>query len=269
MKKIRQSFQGIGACTLGTSFKDRLFLVVYYFVLRINRKREKMYFVTSRPLSISYQGKVFRYSIANLDDYRILQEIFKDEQYALAPDRPIKTIVDLGSNVGASIMYFLTKYPDAHIYGFEPTTYCYDLLAKNVGQYPAVTLEKKAVAVEDGKTVPIYIHPAGHSGSSSFFIEGSKTEQVPTISVDSIMEKYGLNTIDILKVDIEGLEYDIFAHFRNQAAVSYILVEVHPGIVGRPMEEFLKLCPDFEVVRTEQNVFTGKALSVTLANKKR
>ncbi len=267
MFKIKKRLQGFEACKLGTAFKDRFLLVVYYIAVRINRKRGISYFKKPRFVSISYKNLSFDYSIANLDDYRIIEEMYINKQYALDTDEPIKTVLDLGSNVGTSIIYFLAEYPEAHIYGFEPTAYCFDRLSKTVGGRKHVTLEKKAIDSEDGKKVSIYTHPLGHSGSSNFFIEGGTSEEVSTITMDSIMKKYELTMIDILKVDIEGFEYEIFKNFINSSSVRYIMVEIHPFLSGHSQEEFLKLLPDFKVTKIEQNPYSGKAIQINLIRK--
>ncbi len=265
--KQSTSLQGLAACQLGSSFVDKGLLFAYYFSLRISRKLGKMFFSHVREINISYENLSFSYHIANLDDYRILEEMFVNEQYKLEVNESINTIVDLGSNVGTSIIYFLAKYPAARIYGVEPVKYCFELLTKTVGHYSNVTLEKKAAGGEDGKTVPIYIHPTGHSGSSNFFIEGGEKEEVPTISMDALVQKYGLTSIDILKVDIEGIEYEVFKNFKNLSLVKYILVEVHPFLSGHSVEEFLALCSGFEVIEIEKNAYTSKVCMVKLRNK--
>lgn len=266
MIHLEQRLQGFRAYTLGATLQDKILLFGYYIGVRINRKLGKSYFAQPKNISIAYKGIRSNYHIANLDDYRILDEIFLQEQYALTPEHPIKTIVDLGSNVGTSIIYFLAQYPEAHIYGFEPTAYCYDLLVKNIGANKNVTLEKKALDGESGKTVPIYIHPEGHSGSSNFFIEGAEREEVPTISMDSIMEKYSLTSIDILKIDIEGVEYDVLKHFTKLHTVKYILAEVHPSSSGHSVEEFLALCPNFRAIEISKGEFSGKVHMLKMVN---
>jgi FkbM family methyltransferase len=263
-KQIQQKLQGIQACALGSSIVDKLLLIAYYIGVRVNRKLGKAYFTSPRQVSITYRNLSFKYTIGNLDDYRILEEMYIDKQYTLNLKGEVRTIVDIGSNVGTSIIYFLANYHQAKIYGFEPTTYCYELLKRTVGGYDRVTIEKKAIGIHDGQEAPIYIHPAGHSGSSNFFIEGSKKEQVPTITLDAIIEKYHLDSIDILKMDIEGLEYEVFQSFKHLSLVKYILVEIHPFVSGHSKEDFLALFPLFEILEIIPNPFSSKTILVKL-----
>ena len=134
-KLLTEKLQGIMACRLGTSLKDKLLLVTYYAGVRANRKLGRAYFAQPRSVSVSYKDITFEYAVANLDDYRILEEMFINRQYALDIRESVTTIVDLGSNVGTSIIYFLAEYPHARIYGFEPTAYCFERLQKTVKRY--------------------------------------------------------------------------------------------------------------------------------------
>jgi len=264
---IQNKLQGIGACTLGTSFWDVIRLYTYYVSIRLNRKLGVSYFKKPRSVSITYKNLSFTYLIANLDDYRILEEMYINKQYSFESEGEIKTIVDIGSNVGTSIIYFLAEYPNALIYGYEPTSYCFDRLRKTVGNYKTVTIEKKAIDTKDGGVATIYIHPLGHSGSSNFPITGSKSEQIPTTSLDAIVQKHNLSSIDILKVDIEGLEYEVFKTFKNLSRVKYILVEIHPAQSGRSQSDFLSLLPNFTVIKIEENPYSAKTIQIILKRK--
>ena len=257
-------FQGFKAYRLGATFGDRALLVIYYFLIRLNRKLGKSYFKKTRSVALTYKHITFQYLITNLDDYRLLEEIFINTQYHIETGELTQTIVDLGSNVGTSIVYFLAEHPSAHIYGFEPTTYCFDRLMSTVGKHPSVTLEKKAVGITDGEIASIYIHPQGHSGSSNFFIDGSTKEEVPVISLDSIIQKHSLTSIDILKVDIEGYEYEVFKHFKNLHLVKYIMVEIHPFLSGYSQDDFLALLPGFKITTILQNPYSGKTVQINL-----
>lgn len=263
-KKIKERLQGIEACALGTSLWDVFKLYLYYISIRINRRRGIFYLKKPHPVSITYKNLSFTYFIENLDDYRILEEMYINKQYDFKSNENIKTIIDIGSNVGTSIIYFLAEYPNAIIYGYEPTSYCFNRLKKTVGDHKSVIIEKKAIDVNDRKMAKIYIHPLGHSGSSNFPITGSESEQVLTTSLDAIVQKHNLQSIDILKIDIEGLEYEVFKTFKNLSRVKYILVEIHPAQSGHSLNDFLALLPNFTIIKIEKNPYSAKTTDIIL-----
>jgi FkbM family methyltransferase len=255
---------GILGCFSGASVKDKILLFFYYLKIRVNRKKGKAYFDNPVEVRIRYKKSVISYNIANLDDFRLLEEMFVYEQYALTPKGEVRTIVDLGSNVGISIVYFLETYKNARLYGFEPTSYCWNRLKKTVGSNARVTIEQKALDEKGNSTATIYNHPNGHVGSSNYPMHEGVPENVSTITLDEIIEKYDLQEIDILKIDIEGFEYEVCKASKLKSRARYIMAEVHPFMSGHSSEEFLALFPDYKVIASPENVHSGKVFQFTL-----
>ena len=61
-----------------------------------------------------------------------------------------RVVVDLGSNIGLSILFFRLRFPDAEIYGVEPDPTAFDLLQRNVGGLGGVTVRQAAVGDHGG-----------------------------------------------------------------------------------------------------------------------
>src|SRR5262245_25261302 len=71
-------------------------------------------FPRKRPSSVKIAGKDFQFPDAAsfLSAY---EEIFADEIYAFAADSEQPVIVDIGANVGVSVLYFKQRYPGARV----------------------------------------------------------------------------------------------------------------------------------------------------------
>src|SRR5919109_152962 len=65
--------------------------------------------------------------------YQVLLRSGKKAEYYVPPNLRPKIILDIGSNIGASIIYFHHQFPDANIFGFEPHPDTFRILEKNVG----------------------------------------------------------------------------------------------------------------------------------------
>jgi FkbM family methyltransferase len=94
-----------------------------------------------------------------------------------------------------------------------------------------VTLDKLAVTSTDGETIKLMINPENTLISS---IEGtgkgySDSEEIQTISLRGILKKYNLEEVDLLKVDVEGAEYDIFSSVDGELfrKFKHLLIEFH------------------------------------------
>lgn len=107
-------------------------------------------------------------------------------------------VLDVGASVGPFAYSILDKSPK-HVFCFEPSFEEFITLVENTNHGP-VTCINKAVSSIDG-----------FSTGLSVFDNNSKDTEYPTVSFGRIISDYNLNTIDFLKLDCEGGEYDIFS----------------------------------------------------------
>src|SRR3954471_13740073 len=80
-------------------------------------------------------------------DFKVFRAIAVFGQYNVSKitSNIVKTIVDLGSNIGFSVMHFKSKFPDAHVIAVEPEKKNYDQLVKNVKEYSNVDCLQNAI----------------------------------------------------------------------------------------------------------------------------
>jgi FkbM family methyltransferase len=148
-------------------------------------------------------------TIYSHEDMLTINEIFFRGDYACPSD--IRTIVDFGSNIGLSALYFLSRNNKARCYLFEPLAVNAARLNHNLyGLTSRYELEQVAVGLSDG-TVDFGTESSGRLGGIGLTLEG--TVQVPCRHVTTVLE--GIlgreRDIDILKIDIQALERELLA----------------------------------------------------------
>jgi FkbM family methyltransferase len=137
-------------------------------------------------------------------DLLTVNEIFCRLDYSA--DKNINTVIDLGSNIGISALYFLTRNKTSKCYLFEPDPRNIEKLRKNLlGFEERYNLSEKAVSNECGE-FDFGIEPTGRYGG----IGKNTGNKIKVTCLDingvlgEILEKE--DYIDILKIDIEGIE---------------------------------------------------------------
>lgn len=137
-------------------------------------------------------------------DFLTVNEIFCREDYRVAPDP--RVVVDFGSNIGLSALYFLTRRPDSRCHLFEPDPRNIGRLKANLSQYgDRTSLHEVAICGDDGY-VEFGIEDTGRYGGIG--VDTGTRIQVPARDVNAVLREVvdREGEIDLLKVDIEGLE---------------------------------------------------------------
>lgn len=139
-------------------------------------------------------------------DVVTVTEIFCREDYPLP--HGAKVIVDIGSNIGISALYFLTRGPGSFVYCFEPNPRNVARLRDNLGPFTdRYQLSEHAVGPYDGM-VDFGVERTGRYGGIG--LGGEQTIEVQCRPINDVLsEIIGTHGgIDLLKLDIEGLEVD-------------------------------------------------------------
>lgn len=159
-------------------------------------------------------------------DSAIIHENFvelTDHSYNFPEDKDIKTIFDIGANIGVIAVKMANLYPNAKITSFEPVSDNYSILEKNTKNYPNITLLKTALGKEQG-TFNIYASEDAYNlGGFSFFDAGTNKEEFETVTISPASD---FGVADLIKIDTEGSEYDILTTI-DVKRVKYILGEAH------------------------------------------
>jgi FkbM family methyltransferase len=146
-------------------------------------------------------------------DMLTLNEVFCRRDYAAGDDD--RRVVDIGSNIGISALYFLTRDPDVHCRLFEPDPRNVERLRQNLAGFEErYELEQVAVADFEGEA-DFGLSPSGRYGGLG--VETGETTTVRCVHIDTVLE--GALTdwdgVDLLKLDVEGMESRLLAAARD------------------------------------------------------
>lgn len=133
-----------------------------------------------------------------------LHEIFAREDYRAG--HGLGAVVDLGSNIGLSALYFLTRGPRSRVWCYEPVPRNVAALRRNLaGLEDRWTVREAAVADRSG-TLEFGVEPTGRYGGLGMDLP--ETIEVETLEIGDVLEDVlrEAGTIDMLKLDTEGAE---------------------------------------------------------------
>jgi len=203
------------------------------------------------PVTVVEQGRTFRLVVADASELEVLREVFLEREYEIELRTEPVVILDLGSNVGASIVFFHARYPAARIIGVEPDPRAFTRLRTNVAQFDGVTVLNMAAARADGLR-PFY--QADESWLSSLREqEGAESDsiEVETRTLETLLAELGIDHVDLLKIDVEGAEEEILPGFAGLGSVGAVVGEIHPDVVGDP-EGLVRLLEDHFELEVER-----------------
>lgn len=163
-----------------------------------------------------------------------LNELFVEEAYAFKSDKVDPLIIDCGSNIGLSIIYFKKLFPQSHVIGFEPDDDIFQALEYNLSNFnfSKVEIYQKAVWVDEK---PLLFMKNGSLGGHLTESAQENTIEIQTLRLKNLLSD---KKIDFLKIDIEGAEYDIINDCKDVLVnVENIFIEYHsfhenPQMIG-------------------------------------
>ena len=179
--------------------------------------------------------------------WRLYKEIFLQECYKpLVPLGPTPRILDIGANIGLASLYFLSRWPAARLTAWEPNPAACKLLLRNIlpSHFPEAELCISAEALSDSDGWVQFLVPADNPTAVYAGIPrkdaapDSASEEVTVKAVDAARIFAG--PADLLKLDIEGHEYEVLDHAIPKASdIRSLAVEFHR--VGRNLDRVERL----------------------------
>jgi FkbM family methyltransferase len=182
--------------------------------------------------------------------YQILLRSGKKAEYYVPRALNPKVILDIGSNIGASILYFRYLFPEAKIFGFEPHPETFKVLRLNVAESSAVSLFNYGLGAADTKLIV----PFAGVNFSAFRAEVGSGNALPHATpteceirdAGNTLRHLGIPKVDLLKVDCEGGEFDIFTALSEEMLrqCKWIVGEMHNASAFKILE---LLAPHFDL----------------------
>jgi FkbM family methyltransferase len=152
------------------------------------------------------------------------------------PKKPI--IIEAGSADGNDTLKFAKKYPQGIIYSLEPMQSFFQETKRKTESYKNVKLFNLAFSVKNGSSnLNVSTIENEPWGSSSLLkpklhidlhpdIEFNSTEKVKTIKYDTFLDLNDITYVDLLWLDLQGIEPDILASSKNLRHIKYLYTEV-------------------------------------------
>lgn len=183
-------------------------------------------------------------------DISTYHHIFVDAGYEVELRKEPKVIIDGGSNIGLSAIYFANHYPQAKVIAVEPEIANFTLSLKNFKPYPNI-IPIRAALWKNDTDIDLIDPGLGYWGfqttehitcSSDSFVG-----KVAGMTIDKIMMDHDIEFVDILKIDIEGAEREVFEDASKWIdKVGVIIIELHDRFKDGCRQSVYNAVSDFE-----------------------
>jgi FkbM family methyltransferase len=203
------------------------------YELRSGRGRQAEGRILELSMKSPVQGKVFLREVGS--DILTFDEVIKRQVYGniLSRLERCETVIDLGANIGLASLYFAGHYPSCQLFAVEPNPDTYRMLTANLRELvengrcrtlkAAVWGSEKAL-IADHSQAPEHYSAFSTKEANP---EESATETMSGLPIREIIKNSGFTKIDLLKVDIEGAEVELFKgdvgwlHSVNSIAIEF------------------------------------------------
>lgn len=163
-------------------------------------------------------------------DIGVFDKIFVEKEYELDIPSAPKFIVDGGANVGYASIFFANKYPNAKVVSIEPEASNLDILQRNIYGYK--NIQSIQSAIWSKKSRMILENPVGAECTFQVKEAQSNSKPIESITVDGLCAYSSDGNIDILKLDIEGAEKEVFSSNTSWLAnIKILIIELHDRYV--------------------------------------
>lgn len=198
---------------------------------------DKCYEINDNNLNLNYRLR------RKGSDFNVYKQVIFGKEYQPIIDFFIinqihpQFIIDCGANIGLTSMLLGYHFKDAIIYAIEPDGSNFEMLKYNTQFNQNINLINKAVWSEV-TTLKIDRNFRDGQDWSVRTVRDScaSYDAVQTITIMEILKESNIDTIDLLKIDIEGAEAELFRSENNYEFLEYtncIAIEIHDECIDR------------------------------------
>ena len=146
---------------------------------------------------------------------------------------PSKTFVDIGANLGIyTLVASRIVGPSGRVIAFEPSLQSFLTLKENVSLngFKNVLAVRVALSDKTGEAFLYHGSDAGKNSLGSFPCREPKGEPVATQSLDEALHQLSVETVDVIKMDVEGAEELVLRGAKRTVASHrpIVLFEINP-----------------------------------------
>lgn len=181
-------------------------------------------------------------------DYNVFLHVFSRQIYAPALTQRYvpRLIIDCGANVGYSSAYFLNRFPAVNIIAIEPDPANFAICEMNLAPYGSRVILLNSAAWSKPRSLELVRHgPHLEHATQVRESTGLGSARVPAVDISTLIELGGGATVDLLKLDIEGSELELFNENSHTwlPRVKNIAIELHGT---RCRDAFFRALDDYE-----------------------
>jgi FkbM family methyltransferase len=163
----------------------------------------------------------------NSSDRAAFEHVFGGA-YELDVPREPRLIVDLGANAGYASVYFALRYPAVRVIAVEPVPENAELLRRNVARLGNVDVVEGAAWPRPARLT--LVDPG--KGYWGMRVAEDPSGGIRAVTIPELLDGAGMDGIDLLKVDIEGAEQQLFSENTDWLArVGLLVLELHDRFV--------------------------------------
>ena len=148
--------------------------------------------------------------------------------------KPGDVFLDLGANIGYFSLLVAKNLPSVKVISFEPVLGLFEKMNDNISLNNIKNISTVSAAVgEISGERELFVSAPDNLGMSSFHQPenySGKKERVKVVNIDDWFKTSGLSKIDVIKLDIEGSEFDVLKGMKKvlQKQKPILIVEVNP-----------------------------------------
>ncbi|MFC1843564.1 FkbM family methyltransferase [Thermodesulfobacteriota bacterium] len=189
---------------------------------------ERKYHLHPRFKELTLQ--IGEYKISTPDSASLLsayKEIFLKKTYQFKTKKSKPYIIDVGANIGLSVLFFKKTFPSAEIIAIEADPHIFQYLQTNIHNNGFTDVELINKAAWHKETIIKFSSEGADAGRIAYDGD-TNLVSVPAFDISSLLIN---RSVDMLKIDIEGAENNVLkacrAHLQN---VDNIIVEYHSKV---------------------------------------
>ncbi len=183
----------------------------------------------------------------NTSDIPKFYEVFQSKGYDFNFDFDPQVIIDCGAHIGLESIVFANKFPNALIYSIELDKDVFEILLKNTQEYSNIKCLNYGIW---NKSTNLKVMDAGSDSWGLIAHEVSENGEntVEAFSIEEIMKRHCIDRIDICKINIGGLEKELFAEKCENwlPKTKAIMIDLHDRMREGCSKSFFDALADYE-----------------------
>lgn len=195
-----------------------------------------------------------------------------------------KTFIDIGANIGVFSLDVAKKNPNINVYAVEASPRVFDYLSQNIIQNKLYNIHSTQIALGDQKSqnVNFYSDEMSFGTGSLSPVFTHKSEIINCTTLDRYVKKNNIEIVDLIKIDVEGYENQVFIGAKNilnnkkSPVILFEFVDWAEELAGNKIGEAQKTLLDFgyrlyilkkkELIEIKNCIQRGSATIIAIKN---